>query len=861
MNIEQLVEKCTKALPADWRKSPWLHLDHGRAVLDSEDKLNAYISAYGEMHIMKCRKALQNFPFEDIRQNIEIFDWGCGQGIATLTLLDYLSKRDLLGYVSSITLVEPSSVALNRAKQWVQQSAKPHTKIVCLNKYIPSNGNDLWQDARSKTSNAIHLFSNILDVPNVGLNWLANQVLSTARMNYVVCVGPRFNGISRIDDFHRYLGEPECFANFSAYPCGYLSNNNHPYGVEVKCFKVNSDDRVVNDYIEQSNQKPIDEYHIGDECLVGIIPNGLITAFHNLRDICDGKFELFLRPSIGVERPDIVIANISRGIVLINVCDDIAHFGEAFEKVEAIKQALFDIYVKSLKIGSILNHSTFNTIKCGLYFPNNNDEEVSEACKSYYAELKEVNRTAKDTTQFLVKLTSANLEKTINYISAKSFKYDYYQEIIQLIKGHWHSYVDGDLSIRLKSRQREIVKSDKSRIRVKGVAGCGKTQIVAHKAVAEHLRTGKKVLIVTYNISLIQYIKMRINQVPADFSTDAFDIINYHQFFWSKARRYKGNNVQLSASDDLNFFKPYKDAIIKSNDQYETIIIDEAQDYLTEWFDILRIYFLKPNGRFIIFGDGEQNIYGRVLEQDSKMPTVHDFNGRWLEMSERISMRLLNPNIAKLASDFSRRFNLANSGELQAQSELNLYDYKIRYWNISESTSPERIQSYIRWIIENHEVNGQKIMPKDVVVLGISIALLRAIEAAYVRCTNLKTMTTFESQDEFLDVSKSNLGNAALDLKAIRRVAKVHFTTDCNELKFSTIYSFKGWESKTIILLLQNEVEDDQKFNDESYGMHSHETTPALVYTAITRPKENLFILNLGNKKYHDFFKGKIENE
>jgi hypothetical protein len=56
-------------------------------------------------------------------------------------------------------------------------------------------------------------------------------------------------------------------------------------------------------------------------------------------------------------------------------------------------------------------------------------------------------------------------------------------------------------------------------------------------------------------------------------------------------------------------------------------------------------------------------------------------------------------------------------------------------------------------------------------------------------------------------------------------------------------------------------VEDDQKFNDESYGMHSHETTPALVYTAITRPKENLFILNLGNKKYHDFFKGKIENE
>jgi superfamily I DNA/RNA helicase len=121
-------------------------------------------------------------------------------------------------------------------------------------------------------------------------------------------------------------------------------------------------------------------------------------------------------------------------------------------------------------------------------------------------------------------------------------------------------------------------------------------------------------------------------------------------------------------------------------------------------------------------------------------------------------------------------------------------------------------------------------------------------------------MTTFESQSEFLNVSNRGLGYAALDLKAIRRVAKVHFTTDCNEIKFSTIYSFKGWESKTVILILQNEISDNQDL-DENLDIHSLDTTPAIVYTAITRARENLFILNLGNKNYHEFFNEKITNE
>ena len=86
-----LVEQCYKALPSKMKEKPWEYTDHGRRVLQTEDELNAYIAAYGEMHIIKCRAAMQNFPFDELENySFEIFDWGCGQGLATLVLLDML---------------------------------------------------------------------------------------------------------------------------------------------------------------------------------------------------------------------------------------------------------------------------------------------------------------------------------------------------------------------------------------------------------------------------------------------------------------------------------------------------------------------------------------------------------------------------------------------------------------------------------------------------------------------------------------------------------------------------------------------------------------------------------------------------
>lgn len=894
MNVDRLVETCYNAIPSHWRQRPWIYLNHGKAVLDTEAQLNAYIAAYGEMHIVKCRMAMQNFPFEELvltrndngeiahLKNFELYDWGCGQGIGSLVLLQMLHERDMLHGLRRITLIEPSKTAISRAELWVRQAANASTDIRVVNRFIPANDNPMWTDIDCQTSIAIHICSNILDINEVGLKWLAQTTLNISYHNIYICVGPQFGqGISRISDFHRYLGEPTCFTDFSKYPCAYTSKTRHPFGIEAKCFTLDSKNGFNTDYVEQSKQIHIDEYQSGDECLKGILPDSIISAYHDLLEATkQDSFELYLRPSIGIERPDFVLANMSRGIVIINVCRDISKFAEDYERLEAIKQAIIDTYIKSLKIDTILTPSTYNAIKVGLYFDSSNLEEIESACATYYREIlskweeqenakeirfrkdgQEYKRATRpsDSTRFLVKITRENCFSEINSIICRGFRYDFFSELKSLILGSWHPYSKGDLTLRLTKRQNDLVESDSARLRIKGVAGCGKTQIVAHKAVKEHIRTGTKVLIVTYNISLISYIRMRINQVPADFSTTAFEIINYHQFFISKARKYHGSHIPFGAFDDARFFEPYLDDIRINKDQYDTIIVDEAQDYTPAWFDCLRQYFLSEKGRIILCGDGEQNIYSREVESTTKLPMVRGFgsNNPWRNVSQRVSMRMLNPKIAILSSLFAQEFKISNES-LSIQDSFNLFDYKMKYWNVNITATPNSIAGNIEWILRQYNLNS-----KDVVVLGQSINLLREVDYNMRIIFSRDTMTTFESKEEYEQLKSKTYSRSRLelDLKSVRRVAKVHFTTDIGKLKLATIQSFKGWESKSVILIIQSEKDSSDNTNEDEFVIQTRQNIPAHIYTAITRARENLFILNLGNARFHNFFNNKIQND
>lgn len=153
-----------------------------------------------------------------------------------------------------------------------------------------------------------------------------------------------------------------------------------------------------------------------------------------------------------------------------------------------------------------------------------------------------------------------------------------------------------------------------------------------------------------------------------------------------------------------------------------------------------------------------------------------------------------------------------------------------------------------------------KLNTRDVVVMAESINILRDIEKLYMT-TGKRCMTNFESAEEYEKLlirlqTAPNPNHFQKDLTEIRRAAKTHFTTDTDDMKLSTIHSFKGWESESVILILQPEMSGNVRSN--GYYIQERDNIPALIYTALTRAKCNLFILNLGNTKYHSFFQTNI---
>lgn len=94
-------------------------LRRGTDILDDETHLNMYLRSFGQMHKAKLDAAFSCLP--DIQKifsdNLEIYDWGCGQGTATICLLDYLNKKGVSYSISQINLIEPSIQASTRAEE------------------------------------------------------------------------------------------------------------------------------------------------------------------------------------------------------------------------------------------------------------------------------------------------------------------------------------------------------------------------------------------------------------------------------------------------------------------------------------------------------------------------------------------------------------------------------------------------------------------------------------------------------------------------------------------------------------------------------------------------------------------------
>lgn len=237
-------------VPDRFKSCPWHYTDgqgrglnHGTAVLETEEQCCAYMSAYGPMHHHKLMRALdeKEFPYSDLTDGVEIYDWGCGQGIGTMAVIEKLRQHNMLGKLRKVVLEEPSDVARDRAILHVKKALEDyHADVVAVSKYLPS---DYGDNSNSITSInveqpiAIHIFSNILDIEAVSLKGVSKMITSSGKKHIVLCIGPADLKESRLSNFRNYFLEKHIhlFTNFRDTQFGQHPNK-RDYGCLISSF-------------------------------------------------------------------------------------------------------------------------------------------------------------------------------------------------------------------------------------------------------------------------------------------------------------------------------------------------------------------------------------------------------------------------------------------------------------------------------------------------------------------------------------------------------------------------------------------------------------------------------------------------
>jgi hypothetical protein len=204
-----------RKLPSDLCDELHESLNRGVDVLDSEPLLQMYIYAFGKMHKAKLQYAFEHMHKNTVKYSeVEIVDYGCGQGLATICYHDYLQEHNIGQKVKRIILIEPSSMALSRAELLCARFF-PEAEIIAINKQFDNLAKeDLNLSSEIPT---IHLLSNILDVESYDLQHFSQIVKEqSVGDNEYVIVSPiqNANRMKRLKDFVTILNNNLCFEQY-----------------------------------------------------------------------------------------------------------------------------------------------------------------------------------------------------------------------------------------------------------------------------------------------------------------------------------------------------------------------------------------------------------------------------------------------------------------------------------------------------------------------------------------------------------------------------------------------------------------------------------------------------------------------
>lgn len=553
-----------------------------------------------------------------------------------------------------------------------------------------------------------------------------------------------------------------------------------------------------------------------------------------LEQLPDG-WEVYVQPHLNGLRPDFVLLHPENGIAVYEVKDwdldaldyffqgtppslhgrrDAKTFSLASQdpiaKVTAYKEEIHGLYCPSLpgQVG-------FGVITAGVVFPYASREKLNNLFGPPYKKHLAYPQNP------LCSREDLESEDVLKFFPLLQRRNEHMTPEIATELRSW--LVEPEVSIEqrrpleLDRRQRRLA-TGRTRTgyrRVKGPAGSGKSLVLAARA-AELAKEGKTVLVATFNITLLNYLRdLAVRWWRGKAIAERITWLNFHQ--WCK-------RVAIAAGEREAFQKLWKDddqekdAVLNeklaelvlglyqregtSLPKYDAILVDEGQDYRLSWWNALRAA-CKSGGEMLLVADPTQDLYATARAWTEQAMVGAGFpGGQWttLDASYR-----LPPELIPLARDFAERF--LPHDELRtlpqpAQIELSLARTHLRWFQVKDNRAEDACVAEVLGLPSS--TRGATLPWADVTFLASSKAfgssVVKRLEVHGVRVLH----TFYDGQEE--------------------RRRKLAFFKGAPKVKATTIHSFKGWEGRALVVHL---------------GDLSNDQSKAAAYAALTRLKRH----------------------
>ncbi len=174
--------------------------------------------------------------------------------------------------------------------------------------------------------------------------------------------------------------------------------------------------------------------------------------------------------------------------------------------------------------------------------------------------------------------------------------------------------------VALASRHADMITRDQygilralranDRILVTGGPGTGKTWLALEHARQETVR-GARVALLCYNRGLALHLGQVASGWPADQRPAWIGTLHELALEWT------GTQVPPEAQQEFWDGLPgaLAAAALDSDDRFDLVVVDEAQDFAASWWDAVHLLLWDPaSGPLVLFGDDDQRLYPRESE-------------------------------------------------------------------------------------------------------------------------------------------------------------------------------------------------------------------------------------------------------